>query len=86
MSGQAMVGQAVPGTLVSGNDNDNTDSQVVFGVANVHVDAVLLLKDTSKNVRKTAFVIKTAQRTPACTCSLLTLRREYSERPSVSHP
>ena len=42
MSGQDMVGQAVPGTLVSGNGNDNTDSQVVLGVANVHVDAVLL--------------------------------------------
>ena len=42
MSGQAMVGQAVPGTLASGNGNDDTDSQVVLGVANVHVDAVLL--------------------------------------------
>ena len=42
LSGQAMVGQAVPGTLASGNGNDNTDSQVVLGVANVHVDAVLL--------------------------------------------
>ena len=42
MSGQAIVGQAVPGTLASGNGNDNTDSQVVLGVANVHVDSVLL--------------------------------------------
>ena len=42
MSGQAMVGQTVPGTLASGNGNDNTDSQVVLGVANVHVDVVLL--------------------------------------------
>ena len=42
MSGQVMVGQAAPGTLASGNGNDNTDSQVVLGVANVHVDAVLL--------------------------------------------
>ena len=39
MSGQAMVGQAGPGTLASG---DGTDSQVVLVVANVHVDAVLL--------------------------------------------
>ena len=42
MLGQTMVGQAVPGTLASGNGNDNTDSQVVLGVANVHVDSVLL--------------------------------------------
>ena len=42
MSGQVMVSQAAPGTLASGNGNDNTDSQVVLGVANVHVDAVLL--------------------------------------------
>ena len=37
-----MVGQAGPGTLASGDGNDNTDSQVVLGVVNVHVDAVLL--------------------------------------------
>ena len=42
MSDQVMVGQAAPGTLASGNGNDNTDSQVVLGVAIVHVDAVLL--------------------------------------------
>ena len=42
MSGQVMVGQAVPGTLASGNGNDNTVSQVVLGVANVNVDVVLL--------------------------------------------
>ena len=42
MSRQAMVGQAVSRTLVSGSGNDNTDSQVVLGVANVHVNAVLL--------------------------------------------
>ena len=42
MSGQVMVGQAAPGTLASGNGSDNTDSQVVLGVANVHEDAVLL--------------------------------------------
>ena len=42
MSGQAMVGQAGPGTLASGDGIDITDSQVVLGVANVHVDAVLL--------------------------------------------
>ena len=47
MSGQVMVGQATPGTLASGNGSDNNDSQVVLGVANVHEDAVLLLKDTS---------------------------------------
>ena len=41
-SGQVMVGQAAPGTLASGSGNDYTDSQVVLGVANVHVDAVLL--------------------------------------------
>ena len=46
MSGQAMVGQAVPGSLASGDGNDRTDSQVVLGVANVQVDAVLLKKDT----------------------------------------
>ena len=40
MSGQAIVGQAVPGMLASGDGNDSTDSQVVLGVANVHVDAV----------------------------------------------
>ena len=28
MSGQAMVGQDAPGTLVSGDGNDSTDSQV----------------------------------------------------------
>ena len=33
--------------LASGNGNDDTDSQVVLGVANVHVDTVLLKKDTS---------------------------------------
>ena len=37
-----MVGQAAPGTLASDIGNDNTDSQVVLGVASVHVDAVLL--------------------------------------------
>ena len=42
MSGQAMVGQATPGTLALGYGYDNTDSQVVLGVANVHVDALLL--------------------------------------------
>ena len=46
MSRQAMVRQAVPGTLASGNGDDSTDSQVVLGVANVYVDAVLLSKDT----------------------------------------
>ena len=40
MSGQAMVGQAVPGTLAIGNGNDNTYSQVALGVANAHVDAI----------------------------------------------
>ena len=35
-------GQADPGTLASDNGSDNTDSQVVLGVANVHEDAVLL--------------------------------------------
>ena len=33
-------------TETTGGD-DSTDSQVVLGVANVHVDAVLLQKDTS---------------------------------------
>ena len=42
MSDQAMVGQAGPGMLALGDGNDSTDSQVVVGVANVHVDAVLL--------------------------------------------
>ena len=42
MSGKAMVGQAGPGTLASGDGNDSADSQVVLGVANIHVDAVLL--------------------------------------------
>jgi hypothetical protein len=42
MSGQVMVSQAGPGTLASGGGNDNTNSQVVLGVANVHVDAVVL--------------------------------------------
>ena len=42
MSGQVMVGQAALVTLASGNGNDNTDSQVVLGVANVHAEAVLL--------------------------------------------
>ena len=42
MSGQVMVSQAAPGTLASDNGSDNTDSQVVLGVANVHEDAVLL--------------------------------------------
>ena len=41
MSGHAMVGQASPDVL-SGDGNDSTDSRVVIGVANVHVDAVLL--------------------------------------------
>ena len=37
MSGQAMIGQAVPGMLASGNGNDSTDSQVVLGDALVYV-------------------------------------------------
>ena len=41
-----MVGQAGPGTLASGDGNDSTNSQVVVGVVNVHVDTVLLQKDT----------------------------------------
>ena len=50
MSGQAMVGPAVPGTLASGDGNDSTDSQVLLGVGNVHVDAVLLYKETSSYI------------------------------------
>ena len=46
MSGQAMVGLAGPGTLASGDSNDSTDSQVALGVANAHVDAVVLQQDT----------------------------------------
>ena len=42
MSDQAMVGQAGQGMLAFGDSNDSTDSQAVVGVANVHVDAVLL--------------------------------------------
>ena len=42
MSGQAMVGQAGPGTQASRDRNGSTDSQVALGVANVHVDAALL--------------------------------------------
>ena len=34
-----MVGQAGPGTTAPGDDNDSTDSNVVLGVADVHVDA-----------------------------------------------
>ena len=34
MSSQVVVGQAVPGTLSSGDGNDSTDYQVVLGVAN----------------------------------------------------
>ena len=45
MSGQAMVSQASPDTLVSGDGNDSTDSLVVLRVTNVHVDAVVLSKD-----------------------------------------
>ena len=37
-----MVGQAGQGTLASGDGNDSTGSQLVLGVANVHVDAVVL--------------------------------------------
>ena len=44
--GQAMVVQAGPGTQASGDGNDSTDSEVVLGVANVHADAAVLLKDT----------------------------------------
>ena len=36
---------AGPGTLALGDGNDSTDSQKVLGVANVHVDAVVLRKD-----------------------------------------
>ena len=39
-------GQAGSGTLASGDGNDSSDSQVVLGVANVHVDVVLLYIDT----------------------------------------
>ena len=39
---QAMVGQDGPGTLASGNGDDSTVPQVVLGVVNVHVDAVVL--------------------------------------------
>ena len=37
---------AGPGTLASGDGNDSTDSQEVLGVANVHVDVVVLWNDT----------------------------------------
>ena len=36
------VGQAGPGTPASGHGNDSNDFQVVLGVANVLVDAVVL--------------------------------------------
>ena len=42
MSGQARVGQAGPGTLASGDDNDSTDFQAALGVANIHMDVVML--------------------------------------------
>ena len=45
MSNQAMVGQASPGILALDDGNDRTDSQVVFGVAIVHVHAVVLYID-----------------------------------------
>ena len=46
MSDQAMVGQAGPGTVASGDGNDSTDCQIALGVANVHVVALVLEKDT----------------------------------------
>ena len=65
-----MVGQAGPGTLASGDGNDSTDSQVVLGVANVHVDAVVLKKDTC---------IRSSYKTTASTRALASPRatREY---------
>ena len=42
MSGQAMVGQAGPGAISSGDGYDNTDSQMIIVVADVRVDAVVL--------------------------------------------
>ena len=50
MPGQAMVGEPGPGTLASGDGIDSTDSQVVLGVVHVHVDVVVLCKDTYVNV------------------------------------
>ena len=50
ISGQAMVAQAGPGTLGSSDGNGSTDSQVVLGVTNVHVDALVLYKGTIKGV------------------------------------
>ena len=46
MSDKAIVGQAGPRKLASGDNNDNNDSLVVLRIVNVHVDAVVLLKDT----------------------------------------
>ena len=42
----AMVGRTGLGMLASVDDNDSTDSQVVLGVLNVHVYAVVLFKAT----------------------------------------
>ena len=50
-----MAGQAGPGTLASGDGNDSTDCQIVLGVANVHVDAVVLYKDTYMQQEPTSF-------------------------------
>ena len=41
-----MVGHAGAVTLASGDGNVNTDSQLVLGVVNVHVDTIALLTDT----------------------------------------
>ena len=37
--------EALYGTLVSGDVNDSTDSQVVLGVSNVHVDQCFLFQN-----------------------------------------
>ena len=53
MSGQAMVGQAGPGTLASGDGTNSSDSQVGLGASNVHVDTIVLKEDSYMQVNCT---------------------------------
>ena len=76
-----MVGQAVLGALASGDGNDSTDYQVVLGVANVHVDVDLLLKDTCGMVLspRTALIHASTVCAPgheAFACAVLQLRTQ----------
>ena len=73
ISGQAMVDQAGPGTLASGDGTDSTDSLVFPGVANILVDAVVYSSNQSPAIYTSAYA------------SISRIRAEYEVIINIGH-